>query len=62
MHKLLLYHTSQCNPHFYWENNAVAKLLKANSIKTFSEYVKACDEAGCIHYNQSLFDDYISSL
>lgn len=62
MHKLLLYHTIQCNPDFYWENNAVANLLKANAIKTFPEYVRACNNVGCINYSQSLFDDYINSL
>lgn len=46
MKKLLRYHTIQCNPDYYWENNQVALKLKSGEIKTYEDYEKACKEAG----------------
>jgi hypothetical protein len=60
MKKLLKYHTIQCNPDYYWENNAVAKELNAGTLKTYEEYKKACDNAGCIYYNEEVFNDFIN--
>lgn len=60
MKKLLRYHTIQCNPDYYWENNQVALKLKSGEIKTYEDYEKACKEAGCNCYNQDLFNDFIN--
>jgi hypothetical protein len=59
MKRLLNYHTTQCNPDYYWENNTVAKELKAGTLKTYEEYQKACKNAGCLCYNEEVFNDFI---
>lgn len=48
------------NPDFYWENNQVAAMLRKNEIATYTEYKAACKDAGCVCYNEELFNDYLA--
>ncbi len=59
MKRLLRYHTTQCNPDYFWENNQVALQLKAGIIKTYEEYKDACSNAGCVSYNEEVFNDFM---
>ena len=59
MKKLIRYHTIEANPDYYWENNFVATKLRKQELKTYTEYVYACKEAGCVCYNEGVFEEYL---
>ena len=58
--KLLKFHTTDCNPEYYWENNQVAIKLKSKIITTYEEYKKACNIAGCVCYNEDCFNNHLN--
>lgn len=57
--RLMLYHTSQCNPDYYWENNSVATKLKKGDINSYEEYKSACKSAGSTCYNEDCYNQYV---
>lgn len=58
--RLIIYHTTDCHPDYYWENNEVAIKLRDREIKTFEEYKSACGRAGCTCYNETVFIEYMN--
>jgi hypothetical protein len=62
MLKLIRYHTILANPDYYWENNEVAIKITTGQVKTYDEYVNACRYAGCVYYNEEVFNNYINNI
>lgn len=60
--RLMLYHTSQCNPDYYWENNSVANKLKQGEINSYEEYKSACKSAGSSCYTEELYNQYVEYI
>jgi len=56
--RLIAYHTIQANPRHFWTNLEVAKKLKDQSIKTYSEYKILCARHGVSPYNEEAFNEY----
>jgi hypothetical protein len=58
--RLMIYHTTDCDPNYYWENNEVATKLKKGLITSYEEYKIACRTAGSICYNKTVYTEYVN--
>jgi hypothetical protein len=56
---LIKYHTIQANPNHYWENNIVGRKLAEGKLTNYNDYIKACELAGCTHYNEERFNKHL---
>lgn len=61
MTKLLKYHSTMANPNYYWENNKVATMLRNGQLQSYLEYRNACKEAGCVCYNEDVWNEHVGN-